>query len=216
MMSIANISNAPVTTNHILLLATRGWEWEAEVAYATPFTGELKMNLALPSSRFIPRKPSRDAILTRLLSDAVEALERDTERARTSLFRAVAMVEETPASASGPRRGGLASLQAKRALAQIDEHLAESGTRITELAAHVRLSQSHFSRAFKEFFGRSPQRFILERRIERAKERMLTTDDKICDVALACGFADQAHFCRMFHKLVGLPPNAWRRGQVND
>jgi AraC family transcriptional regulator len=169
------------------------------------------MSLALPLPRSIPSDLSRNAILARLLSDAVEALGCDADRARISLVRAVAMVDESPASALSPRRGGLASWQAKRTLAFIDEHLTEGGTRITELAAHARLSQSHFSRTFKESFGRSPQQFILERRVERAKARMLTTDDKMCDVALACGFADQAHLCRTFRKLVGLPPNVWRR-----
>jgi AraC family transcriptional regulator len=173
------------------------------------------MSLALPSPRLIASEPSQNTTLARLLFDAVAALDCDTERARASLFRAVAIVEETPASALGPRQGALAAWQAKKTLALIDEHLAEGGTRIGDLAAHVSLSQSHFSRAFKKFFGRSPQQFILERRIERAKERLLTTDDKICDVALGCGFADQSHLCRTFHKLVGLPPTAWRRGRAS-
>jgi AraC family transcriptional regulator len=172
------------------------------------------MSLVLPSPRSIRREPGRNAILARLLSDAVEALECDTERARASLFRAVALVGETPTSATSTRRGGLASWRAERTMALIDEHL-EGGTRITELAANVRLSQSHFYRAFKEFFGCSPKRFILERRIERALELMLATDSSLCDIAQACGFADQAHFSRMFRRFVGITPNAWRRARVS-
>jgi hypothetical protein len=51
------------------------------------------MSLFPPSPRSIPGEPERNA-------DAVEALERDTERARASLFRAVALVGETPLAAT--------------------------------------------------------------------------------------------------------------------
>jgi len=99
-------------------------------------------------------------------------------------------------------------------MALIDAGL-ESRTEITQLAAHVKLSHSHFSRAFKVLFGRTPKRFILERRIERALDLMLATDNRLCDIALACGFADQAHFSRVFRRVIGLAPNAWRRGRVS-
>jgi AraC family transcriptional regulator len=170
------------------------------------------MSLVPPSPHSIPSEHGRNAILARLLSDAVAALERDTERVRTSLSRAVALVEEAPASASCNRRGSLTSWQAQKTISLIDEQL-EEGTRNTELAANVRLSQSHFSRAFKSSFGCSPQQFVLKRRVERAQELMLTTDSRLSDIAQACGFADQAHFSRMFNRLVGRPPNAWRRAR---
>jgi AraC family transcriptional regulator len=173
------------------------------------------MSLVLPAPRSIPVEPGRNAILARLLCDAVEALESDTERARASLFRAVALVRQTPTSAPDTRRGSLAPWQAQRTMALIDEHLA-GRTGITQLAANVSLSQSHFHRAFKEFFGRSPKQFILQRRIERALELMLVTDSRLCEIALACGFADQAHFSRRFRQHVGLTPNAWRQARSHQ
>ena len=155
-------------------------------------------------------EPGRNAILARLLSDAVEALECDTERARASLFRAAALIGETTTSVLNSRRAGLAPWQAKKTIALIDERLCRRAW-VTELAANVNLSQSHFSRCFKTFFGRPPKRFILERRIERALDLMLSGDSRLCDIALACGFNDQAHFSRSFRKHMGLTPNAWRR-----
>jgi|SRR5579859_2440975 len=168
------------------------------------------MSMARPASRSIPEGPSRNAVLSVLLLDAVEALERDTERARSSLLRAAALVKEEPASVPGVRRGGLAAWQARTVVTLIDDQL-EDGARVAELAAKVRLSTSHFSRAFKEIFGCSPQQFILERRIEHAKHLMLTTDRRLSDIAYASGFADQSHFSRVFGRLVGFTPNAWRR-----
>jgi len=168
------------------------------------------MSLALLSPSSIPGELGRNATLARLLSEAVAALEEDTERARASLLRAVALLGETPAPAPATRRSGLAPWQAQRTVSLIDKHL-EIGTRVTELAANVRLSHAHFSRAFKGFFGCSPQQFILERRVERAQGLMLTTPRRLCEIARACGFADQAHFSRAFRKRVGLSPNTWRR-----
>jgi AraC family transcriptional regulator len=172
------------------------------------------MSLVLAATRSVSSEPGRNAILARLLCDAVEALECDIERARASLVRAVALVGQTPASAATNRRGGLAPWQVDRTIALIDEQLGQR-TGVTQLAANVKLSQGHFSRVFKEFFGRSPKQFILERRIERALGMMIATDSRLCDIALACGFADQAHFSRIFRKLVGLTPNAWRRARVS-
>jgi AraC-like DNA-binding protein len=153
-------------------------------------------------------REERDAILSRLLCEAVEALDSDTVRARASLFRAVALVQQPPASASGPR--GLAPWQARSTIALIDKDLA-GRVDITRLAANVRLSQSHFHRAFKQCFGRPPLQFIIQRRIQRALELMRSTDRSLSDIAQACGFSDQAHFSHAFRKRVGRTPGTWRR-----
>jgi len=42
---------------------------------------------------------------------------------------------------------------------------------------------------------------------------MLVSDCRLCDVAQACGFADQSHLSRTFHRFVGTAPNAWRRAR---
>src|SRR5271168_5093683 len=172
------------------------------------------MGHGLFSPRSISADLGQNAILARLLSDAVEALECDTDRARASLSRAVALVGGSLASAPATSRGGLASWQAQKAIALIDERL-EGGARVTELAADVRLSQSHFSRAFKLSFKSSPRQYIQQRRIARAQQLMLKTDNQLSDIALACGFSDQAHFSRMFRKCVGLAPKAWRRAPLS-
>jgi AraC family transcriptional regulator len=161
----------------------------------------------------IPSEPERSALLACLLSDAVEALERDTERARASLFRAVALVAEMPAGSSGTRRGGLTPFQAKRTVSFVEESIEKSPC-LDELAINVGFSRSHFSRAFKISFGRTPHRFILERRVERAQAMMRAADSRLADVANACGFVDQAHFSRTFRRLAGLSPDLWRRTQA--
>jgi AraC family transcriptional regulator len=107
-------------------------------------------------------------------------------------------------------RGGLAPWQARRAEAMIDKNL---GTKLSvgALAEAVRLSPSHFRRAFRHTFGVAPHGYILRRRVDRAKELMQTTNDALADIALACGLADQSHFSTVFRRIECESPNAWRR-----
>jgi AraC-like DNA-binding protein len=84
-----------------------------------------------------------------------------------------------------------------------------------DLARLVRLSVSHFMRVFKDSFGCAPHAFLIRRRMERAQGLMLTTDEALGQIALACGLADQSHLTRLFQKWVGESPAAWRRARMN-
>jgi len=107
-------------------------------------------------------------------------------------------------------RGGLSGHQLRRAKEFIDAHMSrEIG--ISELAALVGLSQFHFIRAFKQSVGLSPYQYILSARISVAKEMMLKRQMSIAEVALAVGFSDVAQLNRVFRKLIGVTPTAFRR-----
>lgn len=106
--------------------------------------------------------------------------------------------------------GGLAIWQARRTLAHIEANLA-SKMDIEDLAKVVALSRSHFSRAFKRSLGLSPMEYVVVRRVERAKAMISGTREPLAEVALACGFADQAHLNRRFRDIVGVSPGRWRR-----
>ena len=106
--------------------------------------------------------------------------------------------------------GGLAPWQTGRLKAYVAENLA-SPIAIDELSDLVKLSTSYFSTAFKVTFGMSPHNYVVSQRIDRAKHLMLNTDELLCDIALACGLADQAHLSRLFRRLTGTTPSAWRR-----
>jgi len=109
--------------------------------------------------------------------------------------------------------GGLANWQARRTIAYIEANLASKmGT--GDLANVVALSRSHFSRAFKLSLGLSPMEYVVVRRVERAKQLISSTRERLAEVALACGFADQAHLNRRFRDLIGMSPGRWRRSNV--
>jgi AraC-like DNA-binding protein len=87
----------------------------------------------------------------------------------------------------------------------------DSRLRIVDLSRLVQLSASHFSHSFKSTFGRSPHAYIMRRRVERATLLMLASECSLGDIAMQCGFADQAHFSRHFRLVRGVSPAAWRR-----
>lgn len=109
-----------------------------------------------------------------------------------------------------PITGALAPGKVRRTLEFIDENLGEPLTlqRITDAAA---MSPYHFARLFKRATGRAPHQYIIERRLERAKEMLRGTKAPIADIALAVGCANQSHFSALFHRATGMTPLVFRR-----
>jgi AraC family transcriptional regulator len=84
-----------------------------------------------------------------------------------------------------------------------------------DLAKACGLSSAHFARAFRQTTGKPPHRWLLEQRVERAKDLLLRTNTSIAQIASACGFVDQSHFTRAFSRHVGSTPGAWRDARRN-
>jgi AraC family transcriptional regulator len=107
-------------------------------------------------------------------------------------------------------RGGLAPWQLHRAQemlrAKLDGQIA-----LSQVARECKLSISHFVRAFKQTTGQPPYRWLLQQRIDVAKELLLHSGLPMVEIALKCGFADQACFIRAFRKLLNITPGEWRR-----
>jgi AraC-like DNA-binding protein len=143
--------------------------------------------------------------LTPEISDRLEARLRD-ELAE----RAHRVLQQVQPVRTAPHIGGLAPWQARRIKAEIEARCGES-LRVSELAASLGLSSSHFSRAFKISFGECAGDYLRARRVERAQQLMLEGRLGLAEIALQCGFSDQAHFSRVFSATVGMPPHRWRR-----
>lgn len=105
--------------------------------------------------------------------------------------------------------GGLSTWRENLAKQMILDHLDET-LEVTELARACALSRSHFSRAFKCSTGLSPQDWIRQQRIARAKQLIQNTDLTLTQISLECGFCDQAHFSHIFTRSEGVTPFAWR------
>jgi AraC-like DNA-binding protein len=117
----------------------------------------------------------------------------------------------TPAS-SRRARGGLAPWQESRAKEAMDANL-DKEINIARLAYECGLSTSQFARAFRQSTGCPPHRWLLEQRIKRAQNLLLTSDRTLTEIARACGFYDQPHLTRAFGRIVGTSPGLWRRAR---
>jgi AraC family transcriptional regulator len=106
--------------------------------------------------------------------------------------------------------GGLAKWQWRKVQCFIEERLAEP-IQIEILAGLVHLSCGYFSRAFKVSTGDTPHAYIVRQRVRRAQMLMLKTNEPLSEIALMCGFADQAHLTRNFTRHVCQTPFVWRR-----
>lgn len=111
-------------------------------------------------------------------------------------------------------RGGLAPWQEKRAKELLESDLSGEFP-LSRLALECGLSVRHFTRAFRQSVGMPPHRYLLKRRIERARDLLRNPALSLLDVALACGFADQSHFTRLFRASMDMSPGVWRRQQVS-
>jgi AraC family transcriptional regulator len=109
-------------------------------------------------------------------------------------------------------RGGLSRLQQHRVLEMIAANL-DGTVPLTALAMECGLSVRHFARAFKESLGVPPHRYLLQRRVDAARDLLLNSKLALLDIALTCGFADQSHFTRVFTANVGISPGALRRAR---
>jgi AraC family transcriptional regulator len=79
-----------------------------------------------------------------------------------------------------------------------------------ELAEAAGVHPSHLLRVFRARQGCSPGEFVRRRRVAFACRRLSDTRDPLALIALASGFADQSHFCRVFRRQMGVTPAAYR------
>ena len=104
---------------------------------------------------------------------------------------------------------GLSRDRLKRVRDYIETHLDDRLT-LTDLAGVACLSPYHFSRSFKEAVGIGPQRYVIRRRLERAKALIRRSNQPLADIALQVGLGDQSHLTSMFRRETGVTPGQYR------
>ena len=120
---------------------------------------------------------------------------------------------QTGAVAIPNRRPVMAPWQVRCLQGYIAAHL-HTTIRTADLARVAQLGPFRLKRAFKEILGCTPHQYVIRRRVERAQRLISMTDDSLAQIATECGFAGQSHLSRLFHKIVGERPGAWRRANV--
>jgi AraC family transcriptional regulator len=149
-----------------------------------------------------------------LLDVAARQLPDEERAARCTILEAACFLrKQVDPRVALPLPDGRASLlawQARKVRDYIDAHIADP-ILVADLSALLQWSESHFSRRFRLTFGETPHTFVLRRRVKFVAQYMLETDAPLSEIALRCGFADQAHLCKHFRQAAGLTPAAWRR-----
>ncbi len=127
--------------------------------------------------------------------------------ARVFLVKLIRRYGDRHGDAAGAK--GLGARHYKRVLDHVAANFGRTVT-LDGMAREAGLSPSHFARQFKRTLGQTLMQFVAAYRVERAKRRLADPDAPLIDVARACGFADQAHFGRVFKQVEGVTPRAYR------
>jgi AraC family transcriptional regulator len=120
------------------------------------------------------------------------------------------LLQRAGAAEKPGRRVAMPAWRLQRVTEFVDAHLHEE-LGIAALADAAGLSVRHFTRAFSQQVGETPHRWLMNRRIEKAKQRLAHSDDTLEQVARACGFSAQSHFTRVFRLITGEPPKRWQQ-----
>jgi AraC-like DNA-binding protein len=153
--------------------------------------------------------------LARLLEAARKEIDKDQSAAKAVIVMASALLRVEVDRQAGARHGGssgLAGWQRQRICNYIDANLDRT-IPVKKLSDIARLSPAHFSRAFKRSFGEPPHAYIVRCRLEQATHLMLATDTSLSEIALTCGFTDQAHLSNLFRRRIGVSPASWRQNR---
>jgi AraC-like DNA-binding protein len=114
-------------------------------------------------------------------------------------------------SSSRERFTGGLSPKHKRLICEALDQNSEHSLGMEDLAKRCDLSTGHFARAFRQAFGSSFHRYVLEAKVQRAKRLLLDSDFPLSKIAIEVGYADQATFTESFTRVSGVPPGRYRR-----
>ncbi|MGO8917299.1 MAG: AraC family transcriptional regulator [Stellaceae bacterium] len=124
------------------------------------------------------------------------------------LLQGYSNLSPKPIDASVVRKG-LDRRRLRRVQAFIEAHLEEDIT-VADLASTACLSRFHFARAFKTATGKSPHKYIGDKRLDLAKSHLAGDDRSLADIAATCRFSSQANFSRAFRRATGQTPGQYR------
>jgi AraC family transcriptional regulator len=176
------------------------------------------LELMLPPRRTLRQdltlRDERLGSIMRLIADEVRHGSQHGALYATSLSLGLASYlfnEHGSGGRGAPRESGkLGVAQKARILELVQQRLAEDLS-LEELALAAGISRFHFLRLFKNTFGMTPHRFIMEQRIGSARLMLEETSLPIAEIAATTGFSSQSHLCTAMRRSLGLTPGQWRR-----
>jgi AraC family transcriptional regulator len=157
--------------------------------------------------------PAAQQLMTLLIADANDG--HTTEKLYTEhLVQALAVrMLSFDGGTKPPSNNKVAYGLPRHVLRRIIERMRcfDSDLSLQALANESGYSRVHFVRMFKAATGSSPHNYLLNLKLERARELLKNPSMPLIDIALDCGFSSHSHLSRLFHKFVGVTPSAYRR-----
>jgi AraC family transcriptional regulator len=133
-----------------------------------------------------------------------------TDSLGVSIASRLVSTHSSAAQRAAARNAGLGGRRLKQTLAYIEDHLSEDLS-LSRIAAITGVSASHFKSLFRESAGVPVHQYVIQRRVERAKDLLMQDKLSIAEIALATGFSHQSHMARHMRRSVGLSPRAMKR-----
>ncbi len=163
--------------------------------------------------RFHFRDPELEALARRMHAEAGRDAMTERLYVESMIMQAAVILLRRYSTAPEPAKtlpnSGLTRSQVRRVLDYIEENLHRD-VALRDLADVTDLSLHHFARMFKRTMGAAPHRYVLERRVDRAKEMLRDGGESLVEISLSLGFSSQSHFTNTFRRLVGATPGEFR------
>jgi AraC family transcriptional regulator len=105
---------------------------------------------------------------------------------------------------------GLSDRRLKQVLSYIEENLSEDLS-LEQIAAVVRISPSHLKSVFRKSLGIPVHQYVVQRRVELAKNMLMRDELSLAEIAVASGFSHQSHLARHMRRILGATPSAMKR-----
>ena len=141
-----------------------------------------------------------------LSGDAVDLL--DCEHSLMALESRVTTVL-VPSDENDTTHSWMSESRLRRVVDFVEARL-DTPLTVSEIAVELELSPAYFSREFKKSIGRSPHQYIVDRRLERARHLLQTSQQNLSSIAYSCGFSSHSHMTELFRKRLGTTPGRLR------
>lgn len=153
-------------------------------------------------------------LLWRLYSDTAASQLNDRFDLSLRIYEWMLSLQRCLLDGNAPTRSEIPSAY-KRVVTYIQDHIADDLT-LDQLAEVAQLDKYYLCKMFPHYFRITPMDYVRNRRIEKAAELLRDHGLSITNVASLCGYTSLSYFGKVFHKMVGLSPLAFRLSEVSE